>query len=147
MDARQLAIAVIIVIVVAVLAVLLGYRWGRCASAGTHGDVHHDDTAGVRPAATRVNGGPAGPDDGSHGASSMFGRGAVRAAEEQFITVMPDMLVIADADGRIRRSAHNRRLKFLRQQFHQSPAGQRPHSGRRAKRDYRALKAPLPAPG
>lgn len=105
MDAHQWVVtvaAVLVLVLVSAFAVLLGYRWGRRAGAGTHGDVHHDDTAGARPAATRANGGPAGPDDGSHGASSVFGSGAVRAAEEQFITVMPDMLVIADTDGRIR---------------------------------------------
>ena len=105
MDVRQLAIAVIIVIGVAVLAVLLGYRWGRRAS-----DRVWDDAAGgarhdaARPDAG-MNGNPAKAANDAGGFTrqqSVFGRGTVRQAEEQFIKIMPDMLVIADGEGHIR---------------------------------------------
>ena len=56
MDARQLAIAVIIVIVVTVLAVLLGYCWGRRASER----IWDDAVDGTRHDAAR-------PDAGTNG--------------------------------------------------------------------------------
>lgn len=105
MDAHQWTITVIVVVVamlVLALAVLLGYRWGRRTGAGKHGDAGNGNALAARSAVPRANGDHAGSRDGLRGVSSVFGEGTVRAAEEQFINVMPDMLVIVDDGGRIR---------------------------------------------
>ena len=105
MDARQLAIAVIVVVAVSALAVLLGYRWGRCASAQTRHDAG-ESGAGTKgnPAEEPAKETAAQSNDvgGFTRQQSVFGCGTVRQAEEQFIKTMPDMLVIADDQGHIR---------------------------------------------
>ena len=105
MDARQLAIAVIVVVAVSALAVLLGYRWGRRASAQTRHDAG-ESGAGTKgnPAEEPAKETAAQSNDvgGFTRQQSVFGCGTVRQAEEQFIKTMPDMLVIADDQGHIR---------------------------------------------
>lgn len=105
MDARQLAIAVIVVVAVSALAVLLGYRWGRRASAQTRHDAG-ESGAGTKgnPAEEPAKETAAQSNDvgGFTRQQSVFGCGTVRQAEEQFIKSMPDMLVIADDQGHIR---------------------------------------------